>query len=106
VPLIRSTSLLPGDAEWLARRRAGPDLAFVRPSSEATGECTSADAGEEVVLGVPEQVDRVDIRDAPFIHVARRNAAGGDEVAQPLRSLRVELVVIGGAHCAWINSRA
>lgn len=55
-----------------------------------------ADAGEEMALVIAFEVVGVDIHDAPFVNVAWRDMAGGDKVAQPLRGVRIELVVVGG----------
>lgn len=58
-----------------------------------------ADPGEEVALGVAPEVVGSNIANIPFVHVARRDVPGSDQVAQPLRGIRIVLVVVG-AHCA------
>jgi hypothetical protein len=50
VPIVTLGFAFAGDAERLARRRAGPDFSVVWPSGESAGERPSADAGEEVTL--------------------------------------------------------
>ena len=56
------------------------------------------DAGEEMALGVGLEIARLDINDAPFIDIARRDVPGLDEIAEPLSSERIELVVIRPRH--------
>ena len=48
-----------------------------------------------LAAGVAEQVAGRHVLYAAFIDIARRDMAAGDQVAQPLRRERVELVVIG-----------
>jgi hypothetical protein len=66
-----------GKGVILARRTAGPDGPVVGPSSKSKGERPPADAGEEVALVVPTQVVGLDIRDAPFVHVAGSDQPAG-----------------------------
>lgn len=54
-----------------------------------------ANAGEKVALREAAQVAGVDIFDTPFIHIAGRDVAGLDQVAQPLSGCRVNFVVVG-----------
>jgi hypothetical protein len=81
---------------------ASPDGLVVGPSGKAKGEAPSADAGEEMALGVADEVVRPDIDDAPVVNVARRDQAGQDEVAQPLSRIRIKLVIISAAHCFFL----
>ena len=53
-----------------------------------------ANSGEEVALRESSQVVRCDIFNTPFINFARGYMTGGDQVTQPLRSKRVDFVVI------------
>jgi hypothetical protein len=55
-----------------------------------------ADPGEEVGLREALEVLRLEVNDAPFVHRAWRDVAGGDEVAEPLGRVAVDLVVEGG----------
>jgi len=55
-----------------------------------------ADAGEEVALGVSSKVVRSDIGDASLVNVAGGDVPRGNQVAQPLGCVGVDLVVIGG----------
>lgn len=49
-----------------------------------------------MALGEPEQVTGLDILDTPFIHDTGGNQARRDQVAQPLRGVGINLVVIRG----------
>jgi hypothetical protein len=53
-------------------------------------------AGEEVALRESGKITRADIFDTPFINDAWRDVAGLNQVPQPLGSVWVNLVVIGG----------
>lgn len=48
-----------------------------------------------MALGEASEVNGSNIFNAPFIHFARRNVAGLDQVAQPLGGEGVYLVVVG-----------
>ncbi|WP_260431972.1 hypothetical protein [Burkholderia stagnalis] len=56
-----------------------------------------------MALAVSAQVIRLDILDTPFVDVAGRYVTGGDQVAQPLRGVRIDLVVVG-AHAGPIQA--
>ena len=58
-----------------------------------------ANSGEEVALRESSQVVRCDIFNTPFVNFARGNMTAGDQVTQPLRSERVDFVVIS----CWIH---
>jgi hypothetical protein len=96
VPFVFLALAAPRDREGLAGAGAGPKRAAIFPASESGSEAPSADPGEEVTLGVASQVVRADIENAPLIHIARRNQVPGHQIAQPLRSVGVEFVVISG----------
>lgn len=98
MPRIVCTGSFAGDRERLARAGAGPDFTVVGPSGEAGGVGPSADAGEEMALGVSSQVFGPDIHDAPLVHVAVGDQPGRDQVAQPLRGVGVKLVVVRPWH--------
>lgn len=83
-------------AERLARTGTSPNRSIVWPSGTPKGERPDADTCEEMALRKASQFAGVDILDTPFIHDARRNQAGLDQVAQPLRGIRVDFVVIRG----------
>jgi hypothetical protein len=84
----------PGCAEWLAGATSCPNRSVVGPSCEAKGNAPSADAGEEMALSVTSQIVGLDQFDASLIHVPRRDVSRGNQVAQPLRCIWINLVVI------------
>jgi hypothetical protein len=94
VALVIESGALSCRAERLARAGAGPDRAIVRPSCKAQGEGPAADAGEEMTLGESHKLICSYILDAPFVHHARCNQPGRDQVAQPGCGARVKFVVI------------
>jgi len=87
--------------EWLTGTRSRPDLSIVSPPSQSERMTPDADSGEKMALSIPGKVICSNIRNAPFIHIARRNQPGFNQVAQPLRRVRVEFVVVG-AHAALL----
>jgi hypothetical protein len=89
----------PSAREGLTGTGARPDGSVVRPAGESEGVAPSPDAGEEVTLSVGHKVGCLDISDGPFVHVSRRDLIGLDELAQPGRRERVDLVVIGAIYC-------
>jgi hypothetical protein len=90
---VGSPFSFPRRGERLAGAGAGPDGPGRGPPSEFEGEGPPADSGEEMgVLGVFEVVG-LDIDDAPLIHRASGQVAGGLEIPQPLGRVLVPLVV-------------
>lgn len=82
--------------EGRAGAGAGPDGSVVGPSGETQGAAPDADACEEVALGIPPQIVGSNIADIPLVHVARRDQALGDQIAEPRGCVGLDLVVIGG----------
>lgn len=95
VPLVSKAKSCACRAERLARTGTGPNRSVVTPSSHAEGARPYADSGEKVALSVWAEVVRSNIPDVSLVDVARRNVAGGDQVAQPLRGVWLDLVVVG-----------
>ena len=93
VPLVSSPQAATCRAERLARAGAGPYGRVVAPSGEAQGQGPAADAGEEMELAVSSKLDGSDVTDVPLVDVTGRQLPGGDQVAQPLGAVRVQLVV-------------
>ena len=100
VPFVLLADLLPRDGKGLAGAASGPEFAFVRPSSQSSSEGPSSNACEEMALRVALEVIGTDIHDAPFINIAGRDMAGGNQVAQPLGGVWIKFVVVGAAHAA------
>ncbi len=90
--------LLTGDGEGLAGAGAGPEGAIIRPASKSSCIGPSTNACEEVALRVSGKVVGSDINNAPFVHVARRDVALCDQVAQPLRGVGVVFRIISFSH--------
>jgi len=55
----------------------------------------NGNASEEVGLDMGSNVSRLKLADAARLDLARRDVTGGNEVADPLRGVRVDLVVDG-----------
>lgn len=85
--------------ERLTRTTARPNRSVVGPSRQSEGVAPSADASEEVALGVASEIIGLDILDISLVHVAWGNVPRRDQVAEPLRGVRLVLVVVG-AHAA------
>jgi hypothetical protein len=65
------------------------------------GEAPYSDSGKEMALVIPGKVIWRDIFNAPLVHIARRDMPGRDQISQPLGSVGVYLVIIGG-HFRWL----
>jgi hypothetical protein len=96
VPVVLATSSFAGGAEGLAGAGACPNRSRIGPSGDAQGEAKPSDAGEEVALGIAPQIFGPNIDDASLVDVADGNVSSGDEVAEPLCGIGVNLVVISG----------
>ena len=95
----------PRDAERLTRAAPRPDLAIVGPACGAKGVGPDADTGEEVTLVILSEVRGFDFDDAAFIHVSFCDVSGLDEIPQPLRRVRLDLVVVGAHLLAHREAR-
>jgi hypothetical protein len=84
------------DRKRLTRATAGPDWNFIRVSGEFKSIGPSADAGEEMGLGVAAQVVGSHIDDAPLVNVASGDVSGCDEVSEPSRCVGGDFIVICG----------
>ena len=89
----------------LTRTGASPDLPIVIPSSKSEGTRPSADACEEVALVVANDIVGMDINDAPFVNIARRDEVLCYEVTKPLSGVGIEFVIIGGHHTNLLDIR-
>lgn len=98
VPLVIKPSALACRAERLARTGTGPNRSVVWPSGAPKGVGPDANAREEVALRVPSNIVWVDIPNIPLVNIARRDMAGGNQIAQPLGGEWVDFVVIGSWH--------
>ena len=99
MPLVSKPIALACRAERLAWARGCPNTSVITPSSTSQGVRPGADAGEQVDLGELFEVIGGNVLDITFVNIARRDVPGLHQVAQPLRGVRVELVVVGlGLH--------
>lgn len=96
MPLVSKPSARTCRAERLARAATGPDGSVVGPAGESQGEGPAADPGEEVALGEFAQVMWGDVLDTAGVHDTRRDVPGVDQVAQPLRGVKVDFVIVRG----------
>lgn len=98
MPLVSSPSSFACRAERLAGTTPGPDWFVVPPSCESKRVAPDSDAREKMTLRISGEVAGVNVADVALIYVARRNVAGRDEIAQPLRGVGVDFVVVRIRH--------
>ena len=98
MPRVICAGSLSGGAEGLTGTVPGPDGPVVGPLGESERGAPASDPGEEVALRVACEVIGCHVLDIARVHVARRDVAGRDQVAEPLRGIRLVLVVVGAAH--------
>ena len=99
--LVIGRLALPGCGEWLTGAGAGPNKSVVTPPCKSKRIRPSADPGKEVALSVSAQVVRFDINDAPLIDIAWSDVSCSDEIAEPLRGIGIDFVVVGCRHAAF-----
>lgn len=104
VPLIIKPAAFACRAERLAWTRSGPHRTIIRPAGETERVGPDSDAGEEVALSKSRKLIWLDIGNAPLVHDAGRDVPRRDQVAQPLRGVGIEFVVVG-SHDAAAPSR-
>ena len=80
----------------LTRTGAGPGVPIIAPSGEPEGERPSTESREEMGLGITAEIVGLHVNDAALVNVAGRDVTSLDEVAEPLRCIGVNLVVIRG----------
>ena len=79
VALIGTTLALAGCREGLAWTGSSPKRSVIWPSSNASCEGPPSDPCEEVALRIGFEIVRSDIKNTPFIHIARRDVTVRDE---------------------------
>ena len=94
VALVCEAEFLSGGGECLTGTRPIPKWRVAGDSGELEGERPSADAGEEVTLGVACEVPGIDIFDGSFIDFSFGQQPSFDQFPQPRCGLRVEFVVV------------
>jgi hypothetical protein len=99
VPLVSKPKTLAWRGERLAWAGARPDRAVVRPAAQPQCEGPPSDAGEEVTLREAAQFGWPHVFDASLIDDSCGQVSGGNEVANPLSCIGVDLVVVGRHAC-------
>src|SRR5262245_32904697 len=94
MPLVVVSEAFARCAERLAGATAGPQLAIVGPAGKTSCKGPPTDPGEEMALGESGEVFWLDIDYAPSVNDARRQMPGVDQVLEPLRGVRIKLVVV------------
>jgi hypothetical protein len=105
VTLVIGRLACAGCREGLAGAGTCPNRSVIGPAGKPKRDRPSADAGEEVALGVSAQVVGAHVGDAPLIDVARGDEPFADEIAEPLGRIRINLVVVGGHQLEVIATR-
>lgn len=91
------------DGEWLTRARACPNRSVVWPACNSERDRPSSDASEEMGLCVAAEVVGPHVNDASLVNVSWGDVPFFNEVAEPLRGIRINLVVVGGHSDAFIG---
>jgi len=94
VPLVIKPSARACRAERLARTGTSPNRSIIWPAGAPKGVGPNADTGKEMALGIRLEVIGVYVLDRAFVNVAWRDVARGYEVAEPLRGVWVDFVVV------------
>lgn len=91
---LRALTSEASDAVGLAGAATCPDWLVVSPARESQRVAPTADAREEVALPVSPEVVGPNKSNVSLIYVARRDVASRNEVAEPLSSVWINLVVV------------
>lgn len=106
VPVVGESAGPSRRRERLARAGSGPAGAVVGPPGPTHGRRPDPDPREEMNLAMIPQLVRLHEPDVPLDDVPGRDVPGGDEVAQPLRGVRVDLDIAGPRlHPTYLLSR-
>jgi hypothetical protein len=79
MPLVGASLSFAGRAERLTGTTSRPNRSVIRPACKAQRVRPSADAGEEVALGVSTQVVWLDINDASLVNNPSSNLSTSNE---------------------------
>lgn len=102
VALVGESTAATGCGERLARATAGPNRLRVRPSRETERVGPRTEAGEEVALSEPVEVNWFDVGDRAGVNGAVGDMPGSDKVANPVCRIRLQFVVERGQSPALI----
>ena len=86
--------------ERLTGTGAGPDWPVIGPPGEPERVAPSADTGKHVDLGSSVKVRSFQVAYRPIVHFAERDVFVFDQLSQPPRGERVDLVVERDVHAA------
>jgi hypothetical protein len=89
----------PGGRERLTGATSCPNRSIVGPPGKSECEGPTSNAGEEMALTITPEVGGSHVGNASLVNVALGDVSGVDEVSEPLRGIRINLVVVG-AHAA------
>lgn len=98
MPWIGGPEPLAGCAERLTGTGSGPNRSGVRPASKSSCKGPDAGACEKVDLRVAFEIIGLDILDGAIVDIAGCDQPVGDQAAQHIRRIAVELVVVGSSH--------
>ena len=68
-------------------------MSVVGKTGLSQGVAPDADSGEEVKLSKSSKLIWNDISNVPFVNLARRDQASGDEIAEPLGCVGIVFIV-------------
>jgi hypothetical protein len=94
VPLVSKPRSFACRAERLARTTSSPDGTVIGPTRVSERQAPDTYSREEVTLCVSFQLRWSDILNAPLIDVTRCDMSCSNKIAEPLRSVKVNLVVV------------
>jgi len=96
VPLVVNPLSLSSSAEWLAGAASCPHWAAVVPPSQSSCVGPSSDSCEEVALGESFEFIGLNLLNASLVNFAIGDQSRFNQVTQPLGSVGVNLVIVGG----------
>lgn len=92
VEITGESAATSGAGEVLAGTRSGPDAGVIGPSGVAQDATPGSDAGEEVTLPISGNVGGLEVSDRSFIDDSWREVSSLDQIAGPLRDVRIHVV--------------
>jgi hypothetical protein len=87
-----------GGREGLAGAGACPNRSVIRESGESEGERPARNACKKMALGVSPEIVGPYVKNTSLVHIAGGNVSGGNEIAEPLCGIWIDLVVVGSRH--------
>ena len=93
-----------GRAKRLAWTTSCPNRSFIGPSCKSEGMGPSTDAREKVALREGFEVIGPHVKNTALVNFSAGDKIGGNEVAEPLCGIGVNLVVVGGHSVPGVTS--